>query len=89
MGDIAVGEDHPIHIVLGDQVLQLLFLIDGNALGIARPGQLRRITAVFDVGDLRGGEGNDFVSLIAPEEDVEVMEITPGSAHDDDPCFRH
>src|SRR5690606_3893928 len=59
---------------------------DGNPLGIQRPREGRGVYAALDVGDLRGRKGHHPVGGIVPVDDVEVVEVPPRSAHDDDPA---
>jgi hypothetical protein len=57
VGHVGVGEDHQVGRVRADERGQLGFGPDGDALGVARPGQLRRVDASADAADLGRGEG--------------------------------
>ena len=85
VGDVAVGEDYGFRSTLADQRLQLLFCHDGNPFRIERAGQLRRIGAVGDVGNLRGCERHHPVVRVVPIHYVEVVEIPPCCSQNDDP----
>ena len=39
VGHVTVGEDALVHVQLADQLRQVLLDVDGDAFGIARPGQ--------------------------------------------------
>jgi len=69
--------------VLADDVLEIRFGQNRDALRIQRAGQRRGVLPVVDVRNLRGGEGDDVVAGIAAIDDVEIVEIAPGGAHDD------
>ena len=84
VGDVAVGEMDVVDLVGGDELVELGLGVDRDALGIELAGQGRGILAAFDVRDLGGGEGDDLVVGIVAEEGVEVVEVAPGGAHDDD-----
>ena len=47
--------------------------MDPDALGIQRAGQLRRVGAALDSGDLLSREGDHLVVLVIPEEHVEIV----------------
>jgi hypothetical protein len=86
---IAVAQDHLIDLVLGDEVGHVVFLEDRQAVGIMGPGQFSRVAPPVDLGDLRGGEADDFVVLIVLEEQIEIVEVAPGSAEDQHPFASH
>ena len=67
-----------------DQVGELRLRADGNAAGVARAGQLGRVPTVVDAGDLGGGERHHLDVGVVAVHDVEVMEVAPTGAHDDD-----
>jgi hypothetical protein len=83
MREIRVGEDDFVDVLAGDQVGQLLLRHDGDAVGIQRPGQRRRVRAPFDAGNLSGGEGHDLRRLVAAEHGVEVVEVAPSGSRND------
>ena len=55
---VAVGEDDFIDGMHAAKRFQVCLRLDRDALGIARPGQCRRIAPVRDSRDLRGGKGD-------------------------------
>ena len=57
---------------------------DRDARRIEGTGELGRVAAVGDARDLRRGEGDDLDVGIVSVDDVEVMEVAPRGAHDDD-----
>ena len=81
---VAVGEDHCVNAVLVAEKVEIRFVADGDALGVARPGQFRRIAAVGDAGDLRRGEGHHLDGGIVAVDQVEVVEVAPCRAEDED-----
>ena len=81
---VAVGEHHLVDAPFAAERLQLGFIENGNALGVARSGQLRRVAAPGDAGDLRCGEGHHLERRIVAVDEVEVVEIAPGGAEDQD-----
>ena len=44
VGDVAVGEDDLVDLVVGDELVELGLGVDGDALGVELAGQLRRDT---------------------------------------------
>jgi hypothetical protein len=85
---VAVREDDPVDAPLPDDPLELVLGQDGDAIGIAWPGQRRRIVSAADPRDLGGGEGHHLgVGRIAVHG-IEVVKIAPGGAQDHDPS-RH
>ena len=79
---VGIGEDHQIDRQLANQLLDAVLLVDRDAVGVARPGELGRIAAVGDVGDLGGGEADDLERRIVAEADVEIVEVAAGRTHD-------
>ena len=59
VGKVRVGEDDLVDAFLADDVLELVLGPDGDAFGIPRAGQCRRIDAAGDARYLRRGEGDD------------------------------
>jgi hypothetical protein len=57
--------------------------INRDAFRIHLPGQLAGIRAAFDIGNLGRSECHHFIVRVVTEEDVEVVEIAPGGAHDE------
>ena len=83
VGDVAVGEVDLGDAVLPDQGVELLFGVDGDAVGVELAGQDGRVLPAVDVGDLGRGEGDDLEVRVVPEIGVEIVEIAPRGAHDD------
>jgi hypothetical protein len=81
---VAVGHDTHLGAGARNQLRQRGLVLDGDALGIVRPGQRSRVAPAVDVGNLRGREGDHIVGGIVPVDAVEVVEIAPGGAQDDD-----
>ena len=81
--NIAVGKHHLLDLVLLDQALQVALRVNRDALRVQLAGQLSRVLASFDVGDLGGGEGDHLIIRIVAEEDVEIVEVASRGAHDD------
>ena len=75
MGEVRVGEHDLIDLFTAYELGQKVFGHDGDAGGIARPRERRRVGAVVDRGDLRRGERDDEVLGIVAEHDVEVVEV--------------
>ena len=84
VGHVAVAEHRQVDALLDDDPIQLALTKNRNPLRVERAGQLSRVAPILDVGNLRRREGNDFIGGIIAEEDVEVVEITPRRAENDD-----
>ena len=83
VGHVAVGEDHEVDLLVGEQVLQLGLGHDLNAVRIERPGQLHGIAAPGDARNLSGrGKRHDLDARVVAVDDVEVMEVAPSGPHD-------
>jgi hypothetical protein len=89
VGEITVGENYFVDAAGLDQLLELALRVDRNALRVTRAGQRRGVAAPRDVRDLGGGEGHHLHSGVVPEGDVEVVEVAPGRAQDQDPAPKH
>ena len=66
-----------------NDVGKFLLSPDRDALRVPRPGERRRVDAVVDAGNLRGGERDDFDVGVAAENGVEVVEVASTGSHDD------
>ncbi len=84
MREIRVGKDGFVDVLAGDQVGQLLLRHDGDAVGIKRPGERRRVGAAFDAGNLGGSEGHDLRRVVMAEHRVEVVEVAASGSQDHD-----
>ncbi len=69
--------------IILDQFEQVALGIDRDAFRIEFPGQFRRISAAFDVGDLGCSKCHYFIVFVVTEIDIEVVEVAPGGAHDE------
>ena len=86
---VAVGEHDRIDTALADQGLELALGHDRDAVLVHRSGKLGRVAASRDAGDLGRGERHDLRPGIVPVDDVEVVEVAPGGAHDHDALTVH
>ncbi len=84
MGDVAVGENHLPDTMAGDQPRQLRFGENRNPLWVAAAGQFRRVEATGNIGDLRGGKSHHPDGGIVPIENIEIVKVAAGRAHDDE-----
>ena len=84
MGEVAVGEYDLFEFLLADQGFEFGLGQDRNAPGIKRTCQRGRIAPSGDAGNLRRGEGHDLERRIVAVDDIEIVEIAPGRAHDRD-----
>ena len=83
VGHVAVRKDDLVDFLLADDGLEVLLGEDRYPPGVVRAGERRRIAPAVDVRNLGGGEGDDLVPVIVAVDDVEVVEVAPGGAHDD------
>ena len=81
---IGVREDHLVDLVLFDQRLQLILWIDLDAIGVKLAGQLWRILAPIDIGNLRCRERDHVVTRIIAEVGIEIVKIAPSRTHNND-----
>ena len=75
MRKIAVGEDDLMDRVGLNQFFEHSFRIDRHAARIERPAQRRRITAVFNAGDLSGSKRNDAVLRTLAKTNIEQVKV--------------
>src|SRR5687767_960084 len=83
MWHITISKDHLIHIMLLDEVNQILLRMDWDSTWVNVTSQFGRIEPSLDIRDLSCGKCHDFVISIATEEHVEVMKVASRRAHDD------
>jgi len=83
VGHVAVGENDPVDLLAGEDSLELGLRHDVDAVGVERPGERRRVAPVIDPGDLGGRERDDLDAWVVSIDDVEVVEVAPRRAHDD------
>jgi hypothetical protein len=82
VGDVGIGKDDLIYGQSGNKLFDLVFGVDGDALGLKGARKGWGVTPPFDVGDLSGSEGDDFISVVLAEEDIEIVEIPAGGSGD-------
>ena len=87
--DVGIGKDDLVDAQHADQRRHLALRVDRDARRVELARKLGGIAPAVDVGDLRRGEGDDLVVLVVPEYQVEVVEIAPGGAHDQNTLLRH
>ena len=87
--DVRVGEDDFVDVELADEAGKLLLEIDGDPIRVAGTAELGWILPVLDERDLSGRERHDVGLGIVPIDDVEVVEVAPCGAHDQDTFARH
>src|SRR4030042_7078482 len=79
--DIRVGEIHLFNRLLVDERFHVLLFIDGDAVGIELPGELRRILPAGYLRYLRSCESYDLVSRVITEKHVEVVKFAELPEH--------
>src|SRR6266508_1192571 len=89
VGNIAVSEDHLIDALAANQLLQLVFGVNGDALWVSAPAQGGRVLPVGDARDLSGRERDDLVAGILTEVGIEGVEVPSGRPHDEYALDRH
>ena len=82
---VGVREDDVVDLQLADQLRQLRFVMDPDAVRIPAACQGGRVDPVADERDLRSGEGHHLGVGVMPIHRVEVVEVTAGRSHDHDP----
>ncbi len=83
VGDVAVGEYDPVDLLAREDAFEIGLRDDVDAVRVEGPGELRRVAPVIDPGDLGGRERDDLDRWVVAIDDVEVVEVAPGGAHDD------
>ena len=83
--DVGVREDDFVHVVLVDQLLELVLGRDRDPVPVELASQLRRVDPPVDVRNLRRREDDDLVLLAAAVDEVEVVEVPTGRACDQHP----
>ena len=84
MAGVAVGKYDQVDRSVAHDLLELRFGPDRDAGRVERAGELGRISPLGDSGDLGRREGDHLERGIVAVDDVEVVEVAPGSAHDQD-----
>jgi hypothetical protein len=81
--DIAVSKNDLVDAFILNQLHQVAFGIDRDPLRVTGTRQLRGIEPALDIWNLGGCKCHDFILRIVAEEDIEIMKIAPGGAHDE------
>jgi hypothetical protein len=89
VADVAVGEDGFVDLLVLQEVDELLFGMDRDAIRVELPRDRRRIAAVVDEGDLGRRERNDFDVGVVPVAGVEEVKVSACGAEDQDSRSRH
>jgi hypothetical protein len=84
VGDVGVGEDDLVDALRGDECCELALVADGQPVRIEWTGELGRIAAARDAGDLGGCEGDDLRGGIVAVDRVEDVEVAASGAEDQD-----
>ncbi len=87
--NVGIGEDGFVDLLLGEELFQAGLRDDGDPLRIELSRQVRRVAAPGDVGNLRRRECRHAHARIVAKDAIEVVEIPPRGAHDDDAPFLH
>ena len=87
VADIAVGKGNQVDLVFSDQIDNIRFRMDGDPIGIKATSKIRGITPVFDIGDLGRSKGNNIVSYVVSEINIEIVKVASGGSHDDHVFF--
>ena len=85
---VAIGEHDLSHLLAARDGLELALLHDGNALRIEGTRELGRVAPSADARNLGRREGDDLDARVVAIEHVEVVEVAPGRAENDEPGFR-
>ncbi len=85
VGHVAVGENDVRYPLVPAQQGQFLLSDDRDAVGIARTGQSGRIVSTGNAGYLCGGKGDDLAVGVVFVDNVEIMKVAAGCAHNHDP----
>ena len=83
--DVAIGKDNNVDVLVADEAFHLVFFDDRNSLRVKWSRELSRITASGNVGNLVGGESDDFELGVVSKDHVEVVKVSAGRAKDEDP----
>jgi hypothetical protein len=81
---VRVGEHDLVYVEVRDQPAQVFLGVDGDAIWIGGPCKLGRVATSLDAGDLSGRERDHLYLRIVAVGDVEVVEVAPCGAHDQD-----
>jgi hypothetical protein len=85
VGDITIGKNHLVHLIFRKQSREILFRVDGDPTRVIGSGKFWRVNSIGNERDLSGGEGNDLIGWMIPEEGIEIVEIPSSSPKDDHP----
>lgn len=84
VGDIGIRENNFINLVFFNQLGQIFFRIDGNALRIEFATEAGGIATITNVRNLISGKGDHLIIFIVAKNTIKVVKITASRAHDDD-----
>jgi hypothetical protein len=77
--DIAIGQDHLIDPVRGEERIEFGLGVDGNPLRRGGTSQTGRIPTPGDRRNLGGGEGNHLNRGLLTQATLKIMQVTTGS----------
>ena len=80
---VAVAKHGQVDVFVGDQVVQLAFGHDRDALRVELACQFRGVPPVLDIGNLGGRKGDHLVIGVVAEKDIKVVKIAAGCSEDD------
>src|SRR6266568_9532190 len=89
VGNVAVSEDHLLDALAANQLLQLVFGVNGDALRVSASTQRGWIPPAGDARDLGSREGDDLVAGVLTEVGIEGVEVPAGCSHDEYALDRH
>ena len=75
MGNVAVGEDHLLNGLVANQLPQLFFWINRNAVWIQGAAQFGRVAPALDSRNLSSRERDNLVIGIIAKAYIEIVEI--------------
>ena len=84
MRQVAVGEDDLVDPSRAADRIEFRLFDNSDAIRIKSTGELRRIAAPRNSGDLSRREGDDLARRIIAKDHIIVMEIATRGAEDDD-----
>ena len=87
VGDVTVGKDRLVHLMFLDEFCQPFFGVYGDSFGLIGTSQFWGILSFVNARNLCGGEGYYVILFVVSEVDVEIVEISAGSSHYDNPDF--
>ena len=89
VGYVTIREKYLVDMFVADQARKLLLGADRDAFGVVIASQLGWVCSAFNVGDLGSGESDHLIGRVAAQVGVEIMEVPPGSPHDQNALLCH